>query len=166
MSGGWVLGLIEPEPALDRSAFNRTVDQHGANLGSSLVAHLRHWLCTAAMVLMAVLASTMFGQRNGVEAGGLISYEPNLLYKRAAILADKILKGAKPADLPVEFPIRLISSSISKLRKALGLTVALLASADEFDESSEARLGRRLVDLRSQVGVNLTPEPAVATNGY
>jgi putative ABC transport system substrate-binding protein len=118
------------------------------------------------MVLMAVLASTMFGQRNGVEAGGLISYEPNLLYKRAAILADKILKGAKPADLPVEFPIRLISSSISKLRKALGLTVALLASADEFDESSEARLGRRLVDLRSQVGVNLTPEPAVATNGY
>ena len=87
------------------------------------MAHLRHWLCTAAMVLMAVLASTMFGQRSGVEAGGLMSYEPNLtdMYERAAILADEILKGAKSADLPVEFPIRFDFIINLKTAKALGL---------------------------------------------
>jgi putative ABC transport system substrate-binding protein len=81
---------------------------------------------------------TMFGQRSGVEAGGLMSYEPNLtdMYKRAAVLVDKILKGAKPADLPVEFPTRFDFIINLKTAKALGLTVppALLASADELIE--------------------------------
>ena len=81
---------------------------------------------------------TMFGQRHGVEAGGLMSYEPNLtdMYKRAAALVDKILKGAKPADLPVEFPTRFQFIINLKTAKALGLTVppALLTSADEVIE--------------------------------
>jgi putative tryptophan/tyrosine transport system substrate-binding protein len=81
---------------------------------------------------------TMFGQRRGVEAGGLMGYEPNLtdMYKRAAALVDKILKGAKPADLPVEFPTRFQFIINLKTAKALGVTVplALLTNADELLE--------------------------------
>ena len=81
---------------------------------------------------------TMFGQRRGVEAGGLMGYEPNLtdMYKRAAALVDKILKGAKPADLPVEFPTRFQFIINLKTAKALRLSVppALLTSADELIE--------------------------------
>ena len=81
---------------------------------------------------------TMFGQRRGVEAGGLMGYEPNLtdMYKRAAALVDKILKGANPADLPVEFPTRFQFIINLKTAKALRLSVppALLSSADELIE--------------------------------
>jgi putative ABC transport system substrate-binding protein len=81
---------------------------------------------------------TMFGQRRGVEAGGLMGYEPNLtdMYKRAAALVDKLLKGAKSADLPVEFPTRFQFIINLKTAKALGLTVppALLTGADEVIE--------------------------------
>lgn len=81
---------------------------------------------------------TMFGQRRGVEAGGLMGYEPDLIdmYKRAAALADKILKGAKPADLPVEFPTRFQFIINLKTAKALELTLppGLLTSADELIE--------------------------------
>jgi putative ABC transport system substrate-binding protein len=81
---------------------------------------------------------TMFGQRHGVEAGGLMSYEPNAadMYKRAAALVDRILKGAKPADLPVEFPTRFQFIINLKTAKAIGLTVppALLTGADEVIE--------------------------------
>jgi putative ABC transport system substrate-binding protein len=81
---------------------------------------------------------TVFGFREHVEAGGLISYGIRLqdLYGRAATLVDKILRGAKPGDLPMEFPTRLETVINLKTAKAIGLTIppALLARADELIE--------------------------------
>jgi putative ABC transport system substrate-binding protein len=81
---------------------------------------------------------TMYGYRDGVEAGGLMSYGANYpdLWRRAAEFVDKILRGTKPADLPVEEPVRfdLIVNVITA--KALGLTIpdTLLARASEVVE--------------------------------
>jgi putative ABC transport system substrate-binding protein len=76
--------------------------------------------------------------RQTVAAGGLISLGPDLmaLAHQGASLVDKIIKGAHPADLPVEQPTRYITSINLKTAKALGLAIppALLASADEVIE--------------------------------
>jgi putative ABC transport system substrate-binding protein len=81
---------------------------------------------------------TMHGNRESVEAGGLISYGPNFpeLWRRSADYIDKILRGAKPADIPVEQPTKFDLVINLKTAKALGLTVPppLLARADEVIE--------------------------------
>jgi putative ABC transport system substrate-binding protein len=76
--------------------------------------------------------------RSFAEGGGLISYGPYLVdeHRRAAAYADRILKGEKPADLPVQAPTKYELAINLKTAKTLGLTVpqTLLASADEVIE--------------------------------
>ena len=81
---------------------------------------------------------TMYVQRQYVEAGGLMSYGTNVtdLFRRAADLVDKILRGAKPADIPVEQPTKFDFTINLTTARALGLTISpmLLARADEVIE--------------------------------
>ncbi len=77
----------------------------------------------------------MYGTKEFAEAGGLMSYGPNRpdLYRRTATFVDKILKGAKPADLPVEQPTRFELIINLKTAKGLGLTIppSVLVRADQ-----------------------------------
>ena len=87
---------------------------------------------------LATRLPTMHGSREPVEAAGLMSYGPNLpdLWRRAAEFVDKILRGAKPADIPVEQPRKFDFVINLTTANALGLDVppTLLARADEVIE--------------------------------
>jgi putative ABC transport system substrate-binding protein len=91
-----------------------------------------------AALALAKRLPTVYGYRAHVIAGGLASYGVDLewCWRRAASFVDKILHGARPGDLPVEFPTKMLLSINLKTAKALGLTVpsSLLVRADEVIE--------------------------------
>jgi len=80
----------------------------------------------------------MFGAREHTEAGGLLSYSPDRadLWRRAATYVDEVLKGADPADMPVQQPTKFELTINLKTAKALNLVIppTLLARADEVIE--------------------------------
>jgi putative ABC transport system substrate-binding protein len=100
----------------------------------SLIEHKQ----TIAKLAQEARLPTAFQRRENVEAGGLLSYGPDLNgeLRRVAFYVDKLLKGAKPADLPVELPTKYELVLNLKTARALGLDVppTLLARADEVIE--------------------------------
>ena len=81
---------------------------------------------------------TIYDRRNSASAGGLIAFGPSFIdsYHRAGILVGRVLKGEKPADLPVELPTKFELVVNLKTAKSLGLQVpqSMLARADEVIE--------------------------------
>jgi putative tryptophan/tyrosine transport system substrate-binding protein len=120
------------EPAF--AAFKGTVDAIYISPDALVTTNIN---LINALALAARLP-TMYGSRDYVAAGGMISYGPNFLdqFRRAADYVDKILCGAKPADIPVEQPTKFELVINLKTAKALGRVVppTLLVRADEVIE--------------------------------
>jgi putative ABC transport system substrate-binding protein len=116
-------------------AFAATTREHAGALfvpwDGTFLLHLTRITRLAAKTRLP----TMYGHRGYVDAGGLACYGPSALesFRRGAAYVDKILKGAKPGDLPVEQPTKFELVVNLKTAKALGLTIppGLLARADE-----------------------------------
>jgi ABC-type uncharacterized transport system substrate-binding protein len=136
---GMTLSLIEARTADEISlAFGKLAGERPdvvIVLGQATFVTMRRQI--AAFALAARLP-TVYSFREHVEDGGLISYGINLRanYRRAAFYVDRILKGEKPADLPVEFPTKVELVVNMATAKALDLTIptSLLARADEVIE--------------------------------
>jgi putative ABC transport system substrate-binding protein len=128
-----VQGAEEFERAF-RAATKRQVDGLVVLRDAVLIANQARLLTLAANARLPA----MYGIREFVDGGGLMSYGPSLvdMYRRAAYLVDKILRGARPADLPVEQATKFELVINLKTAKALGLTIpqSLLQRADQVIE--------------------------------
>jgi len=136
---GWKLLSLEIRDAGEiEGAFKAAT---GARAGALLVVpgglFDRHARRIAELAAKSRLPA-MYGLRFYVEAGGLISYSADLIeiFRRAAAYVDKILKGAKPADLPIEQPTKFELVINLKTAKTLGLTIppSVLGRADQVIE--------------------------------
>jgi ABC-type uncharacterized transport system substrate-binding protein len=130
------LGVRDPGE-LDRAFFAMKEGRAGALIVESS-SMLFTWRTRLAELALENRLPTMFAQREYAEAGGLMTYAADFsdLFRRAATFVDKILKGAKPVDLPVEQPTKFELVINLKTANALGLEVpaTLLARADEVIE--------------------------------
>jgi putative ABC transport system substrate-binding protein len=133
---------LRPVGVRDASEIERAVTDFASSANGSLIVTASQ-LATIHRDLIVALAArhrlpSVYSDPYFVTAGGLISYGPNRVdhYRRAASYVDRILKGEKPADLPVQAPTRYELIINLKTAKALGLEVptTLLARADEVIE--------------------------------
>jgi putative ABC transport system substrate-binding protein len=134
------LGMdVTPMNVRDADEIERTVTAFAGTPNSGLIVTASA-LAVVNRKLILMLAArhklpAVYWERFFVAAGGLISYGPDLIdsYRRAAGYVDRILKGEKPADLPVQAPTKYELTINIKTAKALGLTVppTLLSTADE-----------------------------------
>jgi putative tryptophan/tyrosine transport system substrate-binding protein len=131
-----VLEIVAPDDL--HAAFQRLAREH-----AKMVLVLQDFMFLnerkrIALFAMAERLPTMFGFRDNAEDGGLMSYGTDLheSFRRTAAFVDKILKGTKPGELPIEFPTKLELLINLTTAKALGLTIppTLLARADEVIE--------------------------------
>jgi putative ABC transport system substrate-binding protein len=130
------LQLVEAhDPSEFETAFATMASKHAAGLmvlaDAAFITHRKRIVELAAIGRLPAV----YGEREFVDAGGLMFYGASLtdMYRGAAFYIDKILKGAKPADLPVEQPTKFVLVINLKTAKALGLTIpqSLLLRADE-----------------------------------
>jgi putative ABC transport system substrate-binding protein len=126
----------------DASEIEREVTDF-ARVGNGGLILTASGLATVHRNLIVTLAAryklpAVYTERFFVSAGGLIAYGPNFVdqYRRAATYVDRILKGEKPADLPVQAPTKYELAINLKTAKAIGLTIppSVLARADEVIE--------------------------------
>jgi ABC-type uncharacterized transport system substrate-binding protein len=133
---------VSPIDAGDVSVFERTLEAFASPGNGALIVAASPYTEVHRDLIIALAVRyklpAVYLERHFVAAGGLISYGPNFLdqFRRAAGYVDRILKGEKPADLPVEAPTKYELVINLKTAKALGLTVpqSILARADDVIE--------------------------------
>lgn len=122
--------LVEVSAPIARSGVQALFVGQGPTFNSARLA--------VATMVSGLRLPAVYGWREFADAGGLMSYGPNLpdMYRQAARLVGRILKGAKPADLPIELPIRYELIINLKAAKAIGLNIpnTFLLLADEVIE--------------------------------
>ena len=132
-----VVAHTDPPEQIDRAFETMTQQRADAVLGLQGPHFFRERRRVAELALKYQLPG-MFELAGYAEAGCLMAYAPNSadIYRRAAVYVDKILKGTKPADLPVEQPTKFELVINVKTAKALGLTIpqSILLRADQIIE--------------------------------
>jgi putative ABC transport system substrate-binding protein len=133
---------VSPIDLRDAAEIERAVATFGGSSNGGLIMTASALMAVQGDLIIALAARhrlpAIFTRRNYVTSGGLISYGPNPVdaWKPAAAYVDRILEGAKPADLPVQAPTKYELVINLKTAKALGLTIppSLLTTADEVIE--------------------------------
>ena len=133
---------LSATPVHDQSGIEAAVTTMAEQPGGALIASADPFINTERALIIALAQRhrlpAIFGFRQFVSEGALISYGPDTadIARRAASYVDRILKGEKPADLPVQAPTKYELVINLKAAKALGLTVppTVLARADEVIE--------------------------------
>jgi putative ABC transport system substrate-binding protein len=126
----------------DAAEIERTVTAFGREPNGGLIVPLSGLAIRHRDLIVTLAAQqrlpAVYSYRPFISAGGLISYGPDIVdqYRRAASYVDRILKGEKPADLPMQAPTKFEMVINLKTARALGLTIpeTVLATADEVIE--------------------------------